>query len=49
VLFELATLGPGFAVDEPPDRLGETLALPPKYEDRRAQLESTLTPITRPS
>jgi hypothetical protein len=45
----LLPLGPGFAVDEPPDRLGGTLALLPQYEDRGAQLESTLTPITRPS
>jgi hypothetical protein len=45
----LQHLGRGFAVDEPPDWLGETLALPPQYEDRGAQLESTLTPITRPS
>jgi hypothetical protein len=39
----------GFAVDEPPDRLGETLAPSPQYEDRGALLESRLTPITRPS
>jgi glyoxalase family protein len=45
VLFELATLGPGFAVDEPPDRLGEGLALPPFLEPRRAEIERALTPL----
>src|SRR5919201_4407696 len=30
VLFEIATLGPGFATDEDPEHLGETLVLPPK-------------------
>jgi glyoxalase family protein len=48
VLFEIATLGPGFAVDEPAEQLGQNLALPPQFEDRRAQLESSLTPITAP-
>jgi glyoxalase family protein len=45
VLFELATDGPGFAVDEPMDRLGETLVLPPFLEDRRAQIEAGLKPL----
>ena len=48
VLFEIATRGPGFAVDEPPDRLGETLQLPPRYEDLRPRLERLLTPLTSP-
>jgi glyoxalase family protein len=45
VLFELATMGPGFAVDEEPDRLGERLSLPPFLEDRRAEIERVLTPL----
>jgi glyoxalase family protein len=48
VLFEIATLSPGFAVDEPADRLGEQLVLPPHLEDRRPDLERRLTPITSP-
>jgi glyoxalase family protein len=45
VLFELATLGPGFAVDEPAESLGEGLALPPFLEPRRAEIERALTPL----
>ena len=45
VLFEIATLGPGFAVDEAPERLGERLSLPPDYEHLRAQIEATVTPL----
>lgn len=45
VLFELATDAPGFAVDESADRLGETLALPPKLEPYRARIEAALTPL----
>jgi glyoxalase family protein len=48
VLFELATLGPGFAVDEDPDRLGESLVLPPAFEHLRSQVEPILTPIPDP-
>ncbi len=48
VLFELATLGPGFAVDEPEDALGEGLMLPPQYESMRSDLERRLTPLTNP-
>jgi len=48
VLFEIATLGPGFTADEPPERLGERLALPPKFEPLREQLEKTLTPLPNP-
>ncbi len=46
LLFEIATDGPGFAVDEHPDALGEKLVLPPFLEDRRAQIEAGLQPIT---
>jgi glyoxalase family protein len=45
VLFEIASDGPGFAVDEPLDRLGESLVLPPFLEDRRAQIEAGLKPL----
>ena len=45
ILFELATDGPGFAVDEPLERLGETLVLPPFLEDRRAEIEAGLKPL----
>ena len=48
VLFELATAGPGFAIDEPPEALGERLSLPPQYEHLREQLERRLTPLTNP-
>ena len=45
VLFELATNGPGFSVDEDPEHLGERLSLPPRFEPLRAQLEQALTPL----
>lgn len=45
VLFELATDGPGFTVDEPLDQLGEQLALPPFLEPRRAEIEAGLRPL----
>ena len=45
VLFELATDGPGFAVDEPLDKLGESLSLPPFLEPRRDQIEARLKPL----
>ena len=48
VLFELATMGPGFAVDEPEDELGQHLSLPPDYEPLRSRLERTLTPLPDP-
>lgn len=48
VLFEIATLGPGFAVDEDPETLGEELILPPFLEDRREEIEASLTPIVNP-
>ncbi len=48
VLFELATRDIGFAVDEPPESLGEALKLPPQYEGRRAQIEPLLTPLVNP-
>ena len=45
ILFEIATDGPGFAIDEEPEKLGESLVLPPFLEDRRVEIESGLTPI----
>ena len=48
VLFEIATMSPGFAVDEDPEHLGEELRLPKQHEHLRAQLERTLTPVVNP-
>lgn len=48
VLFELATMGPGFATDEDPEHLGERLSLPPFLESRRAEIEPRLTPLPAP-
>jgi glyoxalase family protein len=48
VLFEIATLSPGFAVDEPADHLGESLVLPPQHEHLRERLERTLAPVINP-
>ena len=48
VLFELATIGPGFTVDEPLEHLGEKLSLTPQYEHLRAQIEPKLTPLHNP-
>jgi glyoxalase family protein len=49
VLFELATDGPGFSVDEQPEHLGETLVLPPFLESQRDAIERVLPPLTLPS
>jgi glyoxalase family protein len=48
VLFELATLGPGFATDEAPDHLGEELRLPTQHEALRDQLRGILVPVVNP-
>ncbi len=48
VLFEIATIGPGFTVDEPLEHLGEKLSLTPKYEHLRSQIEPRLTPLRNP-
>ena len=48
ILFELATLGPGFATDEDPEHLGERLSLPPAFEHLREQIEPKLTPLPNP-
>jgi glyoxalase family protein len=48
VLFEIATLGPGFTVDEPLESLGEKLSLPPDYEHLRGEVEPNLRPVVNP-
>ena len=48
VLFEIATDGPGFTVDERPEELGTTLRLPPQYESMRQRLERSLPPLRLP-
>ena len=48
VLFEIATLGPGFTADEPLATLGESLSLPPNFEHLRDRLAGVLTPLPVP-
>jgi catechol 2,3-dioxygenase-like lactoylglutathione lyase family enzyme len=48
VLFEIATDGPGFTLDERPEDLGTTLRLPPQYESMRQRLERSLPPLRLP-
>jgi glyoxalase family protein len=48
VLFEIATVGPGFTADEPVETLGERLVLPPAFEHLRAEVEKRLTPLPDP-
>jgi glyoxalase family protein len=48
VLFEIATIGPGFTTDEPLEHLGERLSLPPAFEHLREQVEPILTPLPDP-
>ncbi|MGH9174182.1 MAG: VOC family protein, partial [Vicinamibacterales bacterium] len=48
VLFEIATDGPGFAVDEDPAHLGEALVLPPFLEHQRAAIEEVLPVLKMP-
>lgn len=48
VLFEIATLGPGFTADEDLATLGERLSLPPNYEHLRDKLKDVLTPLPNP-
>ena len=49
VLFELATDGPGFSVDEDSAHLGESLVLPPWLEPERTKIESALPPLKLPA
>lgn len=46
VLFEVATAGPGFAIDEPAAHLGESLKLPKQFEGERLQIEQTLPSVS---
>jgi glyoxalase family protein len=48
VLFEIATMGPGFTVDEPLEHLGERLSLPPDFEHLRDEVEPNLKPVHSP-
>ena len=48
MLFEIATLGPGFTVDEPLESLGEKLSLPPDFEHMRPEVEPNLRPVVNP-
>jgi glyoxalase family protein len=48
VLFEIATIGPGFTADEPLEHLGERLSLPPAFEHLRERIEPVLTPLPNP-
>lgn len=48
VLFEIATDAPGFLYDEPVDKLGQALRLPPWLESRRADIEAQLPPVMLP-
>jgi glyoxalase family protein len=48
VLFEVATDGPGFSIDESPAEVGTHLRLPPMYEASRPDIERTLPPIRLP-
>jgi glyoxalase family protein len=45
ILFEIATDDPGFTVDEPKEKLGKDLLLPPWYERHRAQIQAALPPL----
>ena len=48
VLFEVATMSPGFTVDEPAASLGQSLRLPKQHKHLRERLERTLTPLRDP-
>jgi glyoxalase family protein len=49
ILYEIATRGPGFAIDEAPDALGRTLRLPQPEEANRERIEAGLPPVVDPS
>jgi glyoxalase family protein len=48
-LFEVATDGPGFGVDEPLESLGSHLVLPPWLEERRGSIEAALPALRDPT
>ncbi|MEJ7588670.1 MAG: hypothetical protein WKI04_14000 [Ferruginibacter sp.] len=45
VLFEVATAGPGFTIDESKEHLGQTLQLPEQFEPERSEMERKLPPV----
>ncbi|MEO8478208.1 MAG: VOC family protein [Gemmatimonadota bacterium] len=45
ILYELATKGPGFTIDDPLEELGRRLILPPRFESQRTEIEARLSPI----
>ena len=49
VLFEIATMGPGFRIDQSQDELGTDLALPDWLESERKEIESRLPSFETPS
>jgi glyoxalase family protein len=48
ILFEIATDGPGFAIDETEETMGTSLQLPAMHEPRRAEIEAALPPLRLP-
>jgi glyoxalase family protein len=46
-IVELATMGPGFLIDEPVESTGNALRLPPWLEEQRVQIEAHLAPLDR--
>ena len=48
-LFEIATDGPGFLIDESAEALGTSLCLPPWLEPTRESLEARLSPLQQPA
>jgi len=48
VLYEIATDGPGFTIDESPGELGTHLRLPPMYQEQRTEIERGLPPLRLP-
>ncbi|MDP9365408.1 MAG: VOC family protein [Chloroflexota bacterium] len=48
-ILEIATRGPGFAVDEAPDALGQSLQLPPSLDGQRERIAAALTPLRVPT
>ena len=49
ILCEVATSDIGFAIDEPMDKLGQKMLLPPWFEDRRAEIVAPLEKIKVPA
>jgi len=49
ILFEIATDSPGFVIDEPVEKLGSGLMLPPWLEAQRSKIERMLPPVKRPN